>query len=91
MNRNKEIIGALALDLKRVASGYHCGSTQVAERFSEETLKRKEEVELHSVKPYLQNLLEKLPEVLKQRDKESVAEDSLMYSILFQNYALKNL
>ena len=90
MNRNKEILGALALDLKRVALGYHNGSEQTAERFSQEALRRKAEVANVEVKPYLRKFLNLLPEMLEQKDKQKLAEDALMYSTIFQNYAIKN-
>ena len=90
MNSNKETIGALALDLKRVALGYYRGSEKTAQRFCEEALKRKEEINVSSVKPYLQKKLELLPEVLQAEDKKKLAEDALMYSTLLQNYVLKS-
>lgn len=85
-----EILGALALDLKRVALGYHNGSEQTAKRFSEEALKRKAEVGDTSVKLYIRRFLNALPEMLSQKDKQKLTEDALMYSTIFQNYVLKN-
>lgn len=91
MSETKIVISSLAMDLKRVALGYYNGSDKTAQRFSEEALERKEEVENTEVKPYLRKLLNSLPKVLSQKDKQKLAEDALMYSTLFQNYALKNL
>ena len=48
-----------------------------------------EEIPLSEVKPYLQKHLRTLPAILRQKDKGKLAEDALMYSTLFQNYALK--
>ncbi len=88
MNKNKIILSSLAMDLKRVALGYHSGSVTTARRFLEEALKRKNEIKLEEVEPYLKNLLENLPTVLSQKDHVKLAEDALMYSTLFQNAAL---
>lgn len=73
---------SLASDLKRVALGLHRGSNTVAERFLDEALKRKEEVEMEIVAPYIKKLLMNL-------DKDIDAEQALMYSTLIQNYILR--
>ncbi len=82
--KNKQILGALSLDLKRVALGYFRGSTPMAERFFEEALKRKEELNIKEVKPYLARFLNQL-ENLKKEQAEKAAEDALLYSTIFQN------
>lgn len=87
MSENEIAISSLAMDLKRVALGYHNGSEKTAQRFATEALKRKEEIS--SVPPYLENILEILPKKFSQKDKIGLAEDALMYSTLFQNYVLK--
>ena len=87
---NKIVIGSLSMDLKRVAIGYYNGSEKTAKRFSKEALKRKEEVEVKTVKPYIKELLVSLPKILRQKDNQKIAEDSLMYSTLLQNYATHN-
>ncbi len=89
MDKNKIALGALAMDLKRVALSYYRNSNKVAEIFMEEALKRKKEVDLKKVKPYIKDLLNKLEEMKNEKDKQKVAEDALMYSTLFQNAALK--
>lgn len=86
----REVLGASALDLKRVSLSYSRGSINTAQRFSEEALKRKAEVVNFEVKPYIRKFLDSLPEVLAQVDKGKLAEDALMYSTIFQNYVLKN-
>ena len=88
MDKNKIALGSLAMDLKRVALGYYRNSTKVAEIFMEEALKRQKEVDVTSVKPYVKDLLSKLEDIKNEKDKQKVAEDALMYSILFQNAAL---
>lgn len=57
--------------------------------FVDEALERKSELEGLEVKPYIKEILTKLPEILGQRDKKKLAEDALTYSVIFQNYALK--
>lgn len=89
MNHDKELIGALAMDLKRVALGYHRGSIQTAERFLEETQKRQKELLNKNNSPYLNKLLKLLSRLNREGNKEKLAEDALMYSTLLQNYALK--
>ena len=91
MTKNKILVASLAMDLKRVAIGFYKGSDKTAKRFSEEALKRSDEIDKQKVKSYLRNFLDKLPNVLNQKDKKKVAEDALMYSTIFQNYALHNL
>lgn len=76
---NKYILESLASDLKRVALGLHRGSNIMAQRFLEEALKRKNEVDLKKVSPYLRNILLKLGE-------NTDSETALMYSTLIQNY-----
>ena len=76
------------MDLKRVALGLHRGSRAMAERFLKEALTRKAEIDTKDVPPYINNLLSQL-EVKKLDDK--FAEDALMYSTLFQNFATKTL
>ena len=86
MSNNDIALSSLAMDLKRIALGFHSGSIQTAERFCQEALKRKSEVDLDEVAPYIRKCLDKLPEVLENRDR--VSEDALMYSTIFQNYVV---
>ena len=89
MNKTKIALESLSMDLLRVALGYHRGSILMAKRFTEEALKRKDEINVLEVKPYLAKILNKLPSVLLNEDKNRIAEDALMYSILCKNYAKK--
>lgn len=79
----KAVLGAIAMDLKRVALGYHRGSYQMAERFLEEALKRKKEVDDKNLKPYLRKSLSQIKN-LKEKN-ERTPEDALMYSTIFLN------
>lgn len=85
---NKVILESLSMDLFRVAVGYHRGSTKMAQRFKEESLKRIFEVEQEDVKPYMQRILKQLAVLLKKNSTDQVAEDALMYSTLIRNYCL---
>lgn len=89
MNNNQIALSSLAMDMKRAAMGYHRGSIVMAKRFFEEALKRKKEINQTSLKPYLKKLLENLNKLTLQKDNQKIAEDALMYSILFQNAALQ--
>lgn len=74
------------MDLLRVALGLHRGSLNMAKRFTYEALKRQNELESQPLKPYLKMLLKKSRKVLAKADTEK-AEDILMFSVLFQNFA----
>lgn len=82
--KNRDALSALAMDLRRVALGYHRGSMTMAERFFEEAMKRRQEIDVHEIKPYLRKYLDSL-ELLNSKTK---ADDILMYSVLFQNAAV---
>lgn len=88
MDDQKAIIESLAMDLKRLALGLYRGSFAMADRFKEEALKRSQELENQNSSSYLKVLIQRTKEVLRS-DKERMAEDALMYSTLFQNFALK--
>lgn len=88
MNK-KIIIESLAMDLKRAALGLHRKSFKMAERFKAEALKREQELEAFSLDSYLIKLAEYTKNVLSNNDSRA-AEDILMLSTLFQNYAQKN-
>lgn len=85
----KIIIESLAMDLKRVALGLHRGSTGMANRFKEEAFKRAEELENNNPNDYLKKLLLYMKKMISGTS-ERVADDALMLSTLFQNFALKN-
>ena len=81
---NKQILGDIALDLKRVAIGFHRGSEAMAMRFIDEAIKRRSEIDEKNIKPYLKKILEDLIKI-KTDKKEKAAEDALMYSTIIQN------
>ena len=75
------------MDLKRAALGYYRGSIEAADRFLDEAIKRKKEVDISSIKPYIKKILSDV-EKLRSKNPADVAEDALMYSTLLQNAAL---
>ncbi len=87
--KNKMALSSLAMDLLRVALGYHRGSKKMGERFWQEALKRKDEIDLTNLKPYLRILLTQFPSIKDQDNDMEIAEDALMYSTLFQNAAME--
>jgi hypothetical protein len=86
--KNKQILGALAMDLKRVALGLHRGSTTMAQRFEKEAGMRMEEVERKDLLPYMNTILIKIHSTFSTKDIEKKADDILMYSTIVQNYVL---
>ncbi len=89
---NKATLEALASDLKRVAVGLQRGSLRMAEKFGEEALARKKELEVHTLDPYIIKVLDSTEHVLRtQLTGERTAEDALMYSTLLQNFVQKKL
>lgn len=85
----KIIIESLAMDLKRIALGLHRNSFAMANRFKEEAFKRARELESQNPSDYLKKLLSYMKKMIQGSD-DRVAEDALMLSTLFQNFALKN-
>jgi len=88
MSNNYIAISSLAMDLKRVALAFYKGSNETGERFILEANKRKEEINVDLVKPYLISHINSLEKVFAREDKLHLAEDALMYSQIFQNYAI---
>jgi|Napbiome12C3dose_1001474.scaffolds.fasta_scaffold00001_306 hypothetical protein len=90
MDKQKAIIGALAMDLKRVALSLYRKSYGTADRFKEEALKRSQELEKLETEHYIRQLILKMKSSFAENT-DKAAEDALMYSTLFQNYAVKKL
>ena len=88
---NKIAIESLSMDLMRVALGYHRGSIKMAQRFSDEALRRCSEIQTSQIEPYFVRVLEKIRSTLSKPYEDRTAEDALMYSILCKNYARKFL
>ncbi|HLC49372.1 MAG TPA: hypothetical protein VJI96_03245 [Candidatus Andersenbacteria bacterium] len=89
MNPQKIAIESLSMDLKRVAIGLQRKSFAMANRFKEEAIARKDEIRSQGIQDtYLERLISGVEKTLISTD-ERVAEDALMYSTLFQNFAQK--
>lgn len=88
MDKSKFALASLAMDLKRVALGYHRGSGVMAEKFFKEALKRREEIDQKSIKPHVRRILTNLETMNGQKNRKDIAEDALMYSTLLQNASL---
>jgi hypothetical protein len=84
---NKVILASLAMDLKRVALGLYRKSDNVADRFLDEAMKRKDEVNMQDLLPYMKTIIEQVS-TLSTQDALQKAEDALMYSTRIQNYVL---
>lgn len=84
MTKDDQIIGALAMDLKRVALAKYNNSQNTADRFWQEVMKRKSMMLNLEIPDYLKNLYEKIE---KNTDKDNL----LMYSIILQNYATRKI
>lgn len=60
----------------------------MANRFLAEATKHKNELNTRTVDGYIKTLLSRL--ALLKKNKERIAEDALMYSVLLRNYAQKH-
>lgn len=86
MNK-KAIVSSLSMDLKRVAMGLYRKSPTAA-IFKKEALARGKELEEFVSDVDIQRLWKKTKAVLKSNS-DKAAEDILMYSVLFQNRAIR--
>lgn len=82
-------LAALSMDLKRVALASYKHSFKVADMFIQESLAKKNKIDVTREQPHVKHLLSSLDAVLSQKDKAKLAEDALLYSTLLQNAALK--
>ena len=80
---NQLLLQSIASDLKRTSLSLHRGSLAAAARFSREVIKRKAELDISSLAPYIQKLISGLEQSITD------PEDALMYSTLIQNYTLR--
>lgn len=87
--KNDIILSSMAMDFKRVALGYYRGSYLMADRFLREALKRKNELDQKTIKPYLLNILNEMEKYLGTKNDQEKAERFLMYGTLVQNYVFK--
>jgi len=86
---NDIVLSSMAMDIKRVALGYYRGSYKMADKFLQEALKRKNELDQKTIKPYLLNIFNKIENSLSEKNDLEKADRFLMYGTLVQNYVLK--
>jgi hypothetical protein len=84
---NKQILGALAMDLKRVALALYRKSHHTADRFLIEAMNRKAEINPDELQPYMKKIINSVG-ALNTLTLEQRAEETLMYSTRIQNYVL---
>lgn len=89
MNKTFISLSSISMDLKRVAIGYQRGSVAMANRFLEEALIRRREIDKNLVGSHVKKLMNVLDKIMNEKNTQKKAEDALMYSTLFQNAALK--
>jgi hypothetical protein len=78
---NKIVLMSIASDLKRVAMGLHRGSQTTVDRFTQEILRRRQEIDDSLLENYMQKWVSKLDQAVSNSD------DALMLSTIFQNYS----
>lgn len=86
MKNNELILGALAMDLQRIANGYHRGSNKMATRFVLETKRWQQEIDRSKLPQYIIDILDRLNPLFKSDDLQLIADRVLMYSTLLQNF-----
>ncbi|MBI1862569.1 hypothetical protein HYS00_00445 [Candidatus Microgenomates bacterium] len=85
MNTDKMLAG-LSMDLARVSMGYRRGSDKMADRFCDEARARCMELRDAELQSHVQKIIVEILHVMEGSDKMAIAEKSLMYSKLIQNY-----
>lgn len=87
MSDTKNSLASLALDLNRVALGINRGSRLMAERFYQEALARKSEIDTSEVPTYITRVIKKINN--KKSLDEKFSEEALVYSILIENFVTR--
>lgn len=84
---NKLLLQAMALDLKRVAIGYHSGSTKMADIFLQEVLKLEQQLDIESLSPTIKKLVTYVELLPNEKNVNKRAENALLYSTLFLSFS----
>lgn len=84
---NNELLGALSMDLKRIALCFHRNSYRTAGVFIGEAQKRIGEIRRNDLMPYMQTILHDVQTLLSENPGRR-PDDVLMYSTRIQNYVL---
>lgn len=85
-----QFVGAIAMDLKRVAAALQRESFDMARELMEKTNKTKDYINLEEVDPYVREILGDLSSISKNKNRLHAAETALMYGTLLQNYSLSH-
>jgi hypothetical protein len=83
------LIQALSMDLLRAAIGLNRNSVKMAETFRKEAEKRMDELVDQTNNTYLTKLVTQTKKQLETN--KGNADNLLMYSVLFKNYALNGM
>lgn len=78
---NKMVLMSIASDLKRVAMGLHRNSKTTIDKFTQEVLCRKQEIDISLLDKYMQDWIAKLDLAVSNPD------DALLLSTVIQNYS----
>lgn len=84
---NKILLQSIALDLKRVALGYHSGSIKMADRFLLEIMRRKTQLDISLLSDTVKKLLTHIDKIQQEKNFKKKADDALMYSNLFISFS----
>lgn len=82
----ERMLASLSMDLARISLGYRRGSTKMADRFCQEARATCMELRDADLQLHLQKIIVELLHVMNGTDTVAIAEKSLMYSKLIQNY-----
>lgn len=84
---NKILLEAMALDLKRVALGFHSNSIKMAERFLIEVNRRNTQLDKRYLSKSVTNILITMSKRLKCTNTKHLADDALMYSTILLSFS----
>lgn len=87
---NKQLLQAMALDLKRVALGSYSGSQKMNNRFLQEVANRKDSPQYDTLPDIVQRQLQKNDQAL-DRNSQTLHEDALMYSTILLSLANRTM
>jgi hypothetical protein len=79
---NATILQSIALDLKRVAIGYNAGSFKMADRFLEEAIKRKMQLNMQMLSDSVKKVVIMIEEIGKSSNYHYRADRALTYSTI---------
>lgn len=90
MNTNR-LLAALSMDLVRIGMGYKRGSMRMADRFCQEAKARCIELKDVELQEHIKIIVADILLIMDGEDKRAIAEKSLMYSTLLQNYVNRHI